>query len=112
MATLTIPTAHPFILTVSHDALFRQPRFSQRHDCRRFRLQFPVTELHSNTFAGAKRLSAACCRQLFSFERCDPQQSRPRRGAVRGIAIPRHARVVIASTRAEPIIRLGSTFTV
>ncbi len=31
MATLTITTAHAFILTVSHGLLFRQPRYARRH---------------------------------------------------------------------------------
>jgi hypothetical protein len=34
--TFAVTTAHPFVLTVSHGLLFRQPLFLQRHACRRF----------------------------------------------------------------------------
>jgi hypothetical protein len=36
MPTFAVATAHALVLTVSHDLLFRNPRSSQRHLCRRF----------------------------------------------------------------------------
>jgi hypothetical protein len=47
MATLTVTTAHTFIiLTVSHGLLFRQPRFARRQQRRRICSSLPnVTQI-------------------------------------------------------------------
>jgi hypothetical protein len=104
--TLTITTAHAFILTVSHGLLFRQPRFARRQRRRRLCSSSLVTERHSNTIVAAG----------------DRSHSRLNVTALSRSALIRassaasqtfcHARVLPASMRAEPVIRFGLTFTV
>src|ERR1700761_4640355 len=65
MATLAIATTHPFILTVSHDSFFHQPRSLQRH-CRRSSLTVSNTGLRSGPdFAQARTSSNTIAQSAF-----------------------------------------------
>jgi hypothetical protein len=89
MATFTITTAHAFVLTVSHDLLFRQPRFCGGTDA-----AASFTEFHSHSAA----LSAA------------PSAKQSCRGWATASHLSRQARGCPLSGRDEPMNLLGLNF--
>jgi hypothetical protein len=111
MATLTITTAHAFILTVSHGLLFRQPRFARRQRRRRLCSPSLVTERHSNSIVPAAGRSHSRLNVMAPVKLAPVNQPSSAASSAASQTFC-HARVLSASMRAEPLIRFGLTFTV
>ena len=113
MATLTVTTAHTFIiLTVSHGLLFRQPRFVRRQRRRRICSSCVVTKRHANTVSLCPTAAHGLEKHFPShvIERHAPSQTALVRGTIRSVTKLCHARVLSASMRAEPVMTFRLNF--